>query len=103
MIKSPIFGEPIVPVPWMTQEEQLDRYKSHVKDCSSCRGALKKATFIQKYSPFFSLILAILAPNTILQVVGSLVGLLFHNLAEKVSKIILGPQKGDRYSAAQSK
>ena len=101
MMTSPIFGEPSVAIPWMTKEQQVDRYEAHAKQCSSCNGALKKASFAKKYAPFLGIFLASIAPNTILKTLGIIIALGVYELAEKVRRNILGPVRGAIISAAQ--
>lgn len=101
MAESPIFGELKVPPPYFSREEQLDRYESHAKYCSSCRGALTNADTVKKVSPFISVFLAAIAPNKISKVLGVAVGFLANIAAERVRRGILGIDKDGVYSAAQ--
>lgn len=101
MLTSPIFGEPSVAIPWMSKEQQVDRYEAHAKQCTSCNGAEKKASFAKKYAPFLGIFLASIAPNAILKTLGIVVALVVHEVAERVRRSILGPARGAITSAAQ--
>jgi phenylpropionate dioxygenase-like ring-hydroxylating dioxygenase large terminal subunit len=101
MVESPVFGEPKVPLTWISRESQLDRYENHAKHCSSCRGALDKASTIKKLVPFLSIFLASISPNIFFIVLGLSLSIAVNESAEWVIRSILGPKKGEVSSAAQ--
>ena len=101
MAASPIFGEPKTPLPYISREDQLNRYESHAKYCSSCRGALNNANKVKKAAPFLAVLLAAIAPNMISRVLGVLVAFLANDAADRVRRGILGIEKGGVSSAAQ--
>ena len=101
MSQSPLFGDPKVAVPWMTRDEQLDRYEGHARHCLSCQGAEKKAQKVKKFAPFLAVLLAAIAPNRVLKVLGLAVAVIVNEIAERVIRAILGPKNGDITSAAQ--
>ena len=101
MVESPIFGEPKVPLPWISREDQLNRYENHAKYCSSCRGALANADKLKKIVPFLAVFLAAVAPTILLKFLAVGVAYGVNEAAESVRKGILGPDRGDVSSAAQ--
>ena len=101
MAASPIFGEPKVPIPWISREAQLNRYDNHAKYCSSCRGALDNANKAKKIAPFLAVFLAAVAPNMITRVLGIVVAFLVNDFADRVRRGILGIERGSVSSAAQ--
>ena len=101
MAASPIFGEPKVPIPYISREAQLNRYENHAKYCSSCRGALNNANKVKKVAPFLAVLLAAIAPNMISRVLGVVVAFLANDAADRVRRGILGIERGGVSSAAQ--
>lgn len=101
MVDSPIFGEPLTAIPWLSKEQQLDRYEAHAKHCTSCNGALKRATFVKKYSPFVAILLSAIAPTAILKIFAVTASLIIYEVAERIRRSILGPERGSITSAAQ--
>ena len=101
VIQSPLFGQPKVALPWMNKDLQLDRYEAHVKHCTSCQGALKKSYSVKKYVPFLAVILAAIAPNRILKILGMIAAFLVNEVADRIIGAIMGYKRGEFTSAAQ--
>lgn len=101
IIQSPLFGQPKVAVPWISNKSQLDRYEAHAKHCTSCQGALKNSFSIQKYAPYLAIFLAVIAPNRILKILGVIATFLVNEVAGRVIGAVMGYKKGEFSSASQ--
>ena len=97
---SPVFGPNLDPK-YVPIESQLDRYQSHSKHCGFCQDALRQATFIKNASPVLALLLIAVSNSIPLRIAAVLGYAVVNNISDKVIKGVLGPHRGDAYSAAK--
>jgi nitrite reductase/ring-hydroxylating ferredoxin subunit len=102
MQRHPIFGEqPSASLPLVPKEQQLDRWQAHAVHCSACRGALRKARAARRALPFAALALAAAAASVWARVVVVVAAALFDYALAWVERGVLGPERGERASAAR--
>ena len=74
-------------MPWISREDQLNRYENHAKYCSSCRGALANADKVKKIVPWTLLIFFVYAIVTSPTQAASLVDTAWNILVEGLKSI----------------
>ena len=102
MQRHPIFGDqPSASLPLVPKEQQLDRWQAHAVHCSACRGALRNARAARRALPFAALALAAAAASVWARVVVVAAAALLDYALAWVERGVLGPERGERISAAR--
>jgi hypothetical protein len=100
MNSSKAFG-PADSIEWLPPEQQLDRYEAHVKHCSSCSGTLAKSKVMDRFSIIFALLPLAFSKSVLAKCLGFFLFLAVKLVSRKIINSMLGPQRGERTSAAQ--
>jgi len=101
--KHPVFGEqPSAVLPLISKEQQLDRWQTHAVHCSDCRGALRNARAARRVLPFLAALVVVAATASVwTRVAAVAVAALLDYACARVERGVLGPERGQRVSAAR--
>lgn len=101
MASSSVFGSMKGKLQWIANQDQRDRYDTHIKHCIHCQNALANTSKVRQLALLVSIATVAVAKSMTHRLAAVIIYGVVDFLSGKVVKLITGPNKTERMSAAQ--